>query len=66
MQAPATTMSYMPPEFAEYTMGVSGCGKRVTYLVVCAQGETGASRVMHTTRRSERLCALRLILRVQS
>jgi len=25
-------------ERAEYTVGVSGCGKRATYVVVCALG----------------------------
>jgi hypothetical protein len=39
IQTPA--MRYAPPERAEYTVGVSGCGKRATYLVVCAQGGTG-------------------------
>lgn len=41
MQTAAATVRYMPPERAEYTVGVSGCGKRATYLVVCAQGGTG-------------------------
>jgi len=41
MQTAAPTMRYAPPERAEYTVGVSGCGKRATYLVVCAQGGTG-------------------------
>jgi len=41
MQTGAATARYMPPERAEYTVGVSGCGKRATYLVVCAQGGTG-------------------------
>ena len=30
-----------PPERAEYTVGVEGCGKRTTYTVICAQGGTG-------------------------
>jgi len=30
-----------PPERAEYTVGVEGCGKRSTYTVICAQGGTG-------------------------
>jgi hypothetical protein len=41
IQAPAAAPRYTPPERAEYTVGVSGCGKRATYLVVCAQGGTG-------------------------
>jgi hypothetical protein len=41
IQTPAPTLRYSPPERAEYTVGVSGCGKRATYLVVCAQGGTG-------------------------
>ncbi len=32
---------YSAPERAEYTVGVEGCGKRATYLVVCAVGGTG-------------------------
>ena len=30
----------LPPR-AEYTVGVSGCNNRATYLVVCAEGGTG-------------------------
>lgn len=29
------------PERAEYTVGVSGCGQRATYLVLCPQGGSG-------------------------
>jgi len=32
---------YSAPERAEYTVGVEGCGKKMTYVVVCAQGGTG-------------------------
>ena len=35
------TMRYLLPERAEYTVGVSGCGKRAPYLVVCAQEGPG-------------------------
>jgi hypothetical protein len=28
-------------ERAEYTVGVSGCGKRAVYVVVCPQGSSG-------------------------
>lgn len=31
----------MPPERAEYTVGVAGCGQRSTYTVICAHGGTG-------------------------
>jgi hypothetical protein len=41
IQTPAATVRYAPPERAEYTVGVAGCGKRATYLVVCAAGGTG-------------------------
>jgi len=41
MQSPAVPPRYAPPERAEYTVGVEGCGKRATYLVVCAAGGTG-------------------------
>jgi hypothetical protein len=32
---------WQPPQRAEYTVGVQGCGKQTTYLVVCAVGGTG-------------------------
>ena len=35
------TRRYAPPERGEYTVGVQGCGKRATYMVVCAEGGTG-------------------------
>ncbi len=41
IQTAPATVRYMPPERAEYTVGVSGCDKRATYLVVCAEGGTG-------------------------
>ena len=41
IQTPAPNMRYAPPQRAEYTVGVSGCGQRATYLVVCAEGGTG-------------------------
>ena len=28
-------------ERAEYTVGVSGCGKRAVYVVICPQGSSG-------------------------
>lgn len=31
----------VPPQRAEYTVGVEGCGKRATYYVICAEGGTG-------------------------
>lgn len=31
----------VPPQRAEYTVGVEGCQKRATYYVVCAEGGTG-------------------------
>jgi len=34
-------IGWQPAQRAEYTVGVSGCGKQVTYLVVCAVGGTG-------------------------
>jgi len=30
-----------PPQRAEYTVGVQGCGKRATYYVICAVGGSG-------------------------
>jgi hypothetical protein len=41
IQTPAPTYRYSPPQRAEYTVGVSGCGKRQAYTVVCAEGGTG-------------------------
>ena len=32
---------WAPPQRAQYTVGVAGCNKRATYLVVCAEGGTG-------------------------
>ena len=37
----AAPMAWQPPQRAEYTVGVRGCGKQSTYLVVCAVGGTG-------------------------
>jgi len=38
-------------ERAEYTVGVSGCGKRTVYVVICPQGSTscfaGVGRTSH-------------------
>jgi hypothetical protein len=41
IQSEITNPRWAPPERAEYTVGVSGCDKRATYLVVCAYGGTG-------------------------
>ncbi|HEV8018933.1 MAG TPA: hypothetical protein VGP32_10285 [Steroidobacteraceae bacterium] len=41
MQTAMAGPFYNPPQRAEYTVGVSGCGKQTTYLVVCAVGGTG-------------------------
>ena len=41
IQTAITNPRWAPPERAEYTIGVSGCGKQATYLVVCAAGGTG-------------------------
>jgi hypothetical protein len=41
IQTPITNPRWAPPERAEYTVGVSGCNQRATYLVVCAVGGTG-------------------------
>ena len=35
------TFRFSPPQRAEYTIGVAGCGKRTTYLVVCSDGGGG-------------------------
>ena len=41
IQSEIVNPRWAPPQRAEYTVGVSGCNKRATYLVVCAQGGTG-------------------------
>jgi hypothetical protein len=41
VQSEIVNPRWAPPERAEYTIGVAGCNKRATYLVVCAQGGTG-------------------------
>jgi hypothetical protein len=41
IQSEITAPRWAPPQRAEYTVGVSGCNKRATYLVVCAEGGTG-------------------------
>jgi hypothetical protein len=41
VQSNITNPRWAPPQRAEYTVGVSGCNKRATYLVVCAEGGTG-------------------------
>jgi len=41
IQSPVMNPRFAPPQRAEYTVGVSGCGQRSTYLVVCADGGTG-------------------------
>ena len=37
----APMLGWQPAQRAEYTVGVRGCGKQSTYLVVCAVGGTG-------------------------
>ena len=41
IQSPIMNPRFAPPQRAEYTVGVAGCGQRATYLVVCAEGGTG-------------------------
>lgn len=41
IQTPIMNPRFAPPQRAEYTVGVSGCNQRATYLVVCAEGGTG-------------------------
>jgi hypothetical protein len=38
VQEPMGTMRYTPTPRVEYTIGVSGCDKRGTYAVICAEG----------------------------
>ena len=41
IQSDVRNPRWAPPERAQYTVGVSGCNKRATYMVVCAEGGTG-------------------------
>jgi hypothetical protein len=41
VQSPIMNPRFAPPQRAEYTVGVAGCGQRATYLVVCAEGGSG-------------------------
>jgi hypothetical protein len=41
IQTPIMNPRFAPPQRTEYTVGVSGCGQRATYLVICAEGGTG-------------------------
>ena len=41
IQSEVVNPRWAPPQRAEYTVGVSGCNKQATYLVVCAEGGTG-------------------------
>ena len=41
IQSPNINPRFAPPQRAEYTIGVAGCGQRTTYLVICADGGTG-------------------------
>jgi hypothetical protein len=36
--SPLQYTRFAPPERAEYTVGVAGCGQRHTYLVICTDG----------------------------
>lgn len=52
IQTPMVNPRFAPPQRAEYTVGVSGCNQRATYMVVCAEGGTGcvAGGARNTTR----------------
>jgi hypothetical protein len=41
IQTPIMNPRFAPPQRAEYTVGIAGCGQRATYLVVCTEGGTG-------------------------
>jgi hypothetical protein len=41
LQPAVETVLYTGPERAEYTIGVSGCGQRATYLVICPLDQSG-------------------------
>ena len=54
IQSEISNPRWAPPQRAEYTIGVAGCDKRATYMVVCAEGGTGcvASGVQNTIRQN--------------
>jgi hypothetical protein len=41
LQPLVQTFRYSGPQRAEYTIGVSGCGKRVLYVVICPDNGSG-------------------------
>jgi len=41
IQSAITNPRRAPPQRAAHTVGVSGCDKRTTYQVICAEGGTG-------------------------
>lgn len=41
IQSEIVNPRWAPPQRAEYTIGVSGCNRRATYLVICTEGGTG-------------------------
>jgi len=41
IQSEIVNPRWAPPQRAEYTVGVAGCNKRATYLVICTEGGTG-------------------------
>lgn len=41
VQSEISNPRWAPPQRAEYTIGVAGCNKRATYMVVCAEGGNG-------------------------
>ena len=41
IEPPMTAMRFGAVERAEFTIGVAGCGKRQTLVVVCADGSDG-------------------------
>src|SRR5262245_28141592 len=45
VQSPLEYTRFAPPERAEYTIGVAGCGQRQTFLVVCTDGGGGCVAV---------------------
>ena len=43
LQQLVQTLRYQGPARAEYTVGVAGCGKRTTYVVICPDNGSGSS-----------------------
>ena len=42
LQPLVQTFAFTGPQRAEYTVGVTGCGQRATYIVICPDNNSGS------------------------